>query len=82
MDNFKELTKMERIGVMYLVLETLAKIKKLPRERGDAVREVKQTAETYAIYLSQDQETERVAVGLKREYSSDLTASLKAKIGS
>jgi len=56
MSYFNELTKMERIGVMYIALETLSKIKKLPKEKGDAIREVRQMAETYAIYLAQDQE--------------------------
>jgi len=30
---------------MHLALETLSKIKKLPKEKGDAIKEVKQTAE-------------------------------------
>ncbi|MDR2719000.1 MAG: hypothetical protein LBB89_13180 [Treponema sp.] len=81
MTYFTELTKMERIGVMHLALETLAKIKKLPKGKGDAIREVKQVAETYAIYLVQDQEIKQASSGLKWESSSDLTASLKAKVG-
>jgi hypothetical protein len=32
MNYFTKLTKMERIGVMQLALETLSKIKKLPKE--------------------------------------------------
>jgi len=56
MTYFTALTKMERIGVMSLALETLSKIKELPKERGDAIREVRQMAETYAIYLANDNE--------------------------
>jgi len=56
MTYFRELTKMERIGVMHLSLETLAKIRKLPKEKGDAIREVRQMAETYAIYLAEGKE--------------------------
>jgi hypothetical protein len=52
---------MERIEVMRLSLETLAKIKKLPKAKGDAVREVRQLAEIFAIYLVQDRETEKAA---------------------
>jgi len=56
MTYLKRLTKMERIGVMQLALETLYKIKKLPKEKGDAIREVIQMAETYAIYLTEDKD--------------------------
>jgi hypothetical protein len=56
MTYFQKLTKMERIGVMYLALETLSKIKKIPKEKGDVIREVKQMADTYAIYLAKEQE--------------------------
>jgi hypothetical protein len=52
---------MERIEVMRLSLETLTKIKRLPKLKGDAVSEVRQLAEVYAIYLAQDRETEKVA---------------------
>jgi hypothetical protein len=82
MTDFKELTKMERIGVMYLALETLAKIKKLPKEKGDAIREIKQMADTYSIYLAQDQEIKQSASCLKCEFSPGLVSSLKSTLGS
>jgi len=56
MTYFNKLTKMERIGVMQLALETLVQIKRLPKQKGDAISEVRQMAEIYAIHLAQAQE--------------------------
>jgi len=85
MNNFLELTKMERIEVMRLAVETLAIIKKRPKYKGDVIREVKAIAETYSAYLVQKQkiETEQPVVAELKycDCSSDLVASLYARQG-
>jgi hypothetical protein len=85
MNYFLELTKMERIEVMRLALETLVAIKQLPKSKlkSDAIQAVRDIAEIYAIHLTQKKNTEQpvpqTAAVLRCESSSDLISSLKIK---
>jgi hypothetical protein len=54
MDYFLELTRMERIEIMRLALETLLKARRRPRNLGDIIRKVKDVADSYAISVVQE----------------------------
>jgi len=84
MDHFLELTKMERIETMRLALETLVKIKRLPKKPWIIASEVREIAGIYFGYLVQEkgekQEQPQVQKNfLQQDQSSDLTRSLRAK---
>jgi len=83
MDHFLELTKMERIETMRLALETLVRIKQLPKAKGDAINEIWQAAETFAICLAQEKKAEQPAVPKdflsQKQCSEDLIRSLHTK---
>jgi len=76
MDYFTKLNTIERIETMRLALETLVKIKKLPKIKGDAIREIRQTAETFAIYLAQKEDIEQPVVRKDIPYQKQLSADL------
>jgi hypothetical protein len=86
MTYFTELTKMERIEVMRLALETLVAIKQLHKSKlkSDVIQAVRDIAEIYAIHLTQKKKTEQVtpqaAPIFRSGFSSDLVASLKARV--
>jgi hypothetical protein len=60
MNYFLELTKIERIEVMRLALETLVAIKQLPKSKlkSDVIQTVRAQAEVYAVHLAQKKKTE------------------------
>jgi len=84
MDNFLELTKMERIETMRLALETIVKARRHPKQLGDITRKVREIAEIYSGYIVQEKDKKQEQPQIKKDFFqqdqySDLTRSLRAK---